>query len=232
MERSATVKSDPFDNTSLKSVQPQGDLLTGVRSGETTWSDIYRSLSSPPVVRHAEKGTGNDSTVLTFPPLNYRGLASLELVQPHAQQEKAERTPKKALKLHENPQEGSEGHKFPLLPVLAVFHSSDCKLNTSYLPDGTFKTVQTAPDGSTRTQVRLPDGRKEAKVADRYGRPVLMEHMNTDGTWTVAEMNYPDTAGRPTPFVASKRITRSDGTVAEIDYSRHGKVASRRDYNV
>lgn len=93
-------------------------------------------------------------------------------------------------------------------------------------------TIQSAPDGSTRTQVRSPDGGKEAKIADRYGRPVLVEHLSPDGRWEVAELRYPDSPGKASPFVSSKRITSSDGNVQEIDFAWHGKVIGRREYRI
>jgi hypothetical protein len=163
-----------------------------------------------------------------------RHLPKFDLHGLEKHQDQLEQTVKTALSLHalslENKQQ--EQQKFPHLPVLEAFLSPDCKLAHTIQPDGTAKTVKTAPDGSTRTDVKFHDGRKEAKVADRYGRPVLVENLKADGSWSVEELGYHDSPGKISPFVSSKRITQSDGTIAEIDYSSHGKVTRRQEYTV
>lgn len=176
---------------------------------------------------------------LTIPQIDFwkgttRELPQVEPAQLNKPQENLEQAVRSALSLHVLSLEEKKpaSQKFPHLPVLDAFHSPDCKLSHSFLPDGTATTIQTAPDGSTRTQVRTADGGKEAKVADRYGRPVLTEKLSKDGSWTICEMTYSDAPGKISPFVSGKRVTQSDGSIVETDFSWHGKVTRRQEYNL
>ncbi len=214
-----------FDNVGLSQQPTISDRQNSFGKQEFDWSEIQRAMWAPSSVPGSRPSSANRSSELRLP--------SFEPEHLNHQQEKLENTVKQALSLHAlsieaNPQSLK---KFPYIPVLDVFHSPDCKLSHSVLPDGTATTVQTAPCGSTRTQIRSADGTKEAKVLDRYARPVLIESMKPDGSWTVAELKYPDSHGKMSPFISGKRISHSDGSVEEIDYSWLGKETKRRQYN-
>lgn len=234
IDRFATLTQNSFDTAGVNSRSEEGDRMTGGHSGEITWSDVQRTLWAPPAVQPVQARSESSPAPEYAMRSDARELLKIQLQDLQTQQTNLEQTVKTALSLQVESLEAKEHvpHKFPHLPVLDAFHSSDCKLSHTFLPDGTSRTVQTAPDGSTRTQVRSPDGLKEAKVADRYGRPVLVEMMNQDGSWSISEMTYPDANGKMSPFVSSKRITQSDGTVVEVDFSWHGKVTRRHEYNV
>jgi hypothetical protein len=214
-----------FDNVGLSQQSSATDRHNGLGKQDFDWSDVQRALWAPPSVKSSRPSGLNRTGELQLP--------SFEPELLNHQQERLENTVKQALSLHALSLETNlqTAQKFPHVPVLDLFHSPDCKLSHSVLPDGTATTVQTAPCGSTRTQIRSADGTKEAKVLDRYARPVLMESMKPDGSWTVAELKYPDTGGKMSPFVSGKRISHSDGSVEEIDYSWLGKETKRRQYN-
>lgn len=107
-------------------------------------------------------------------------------------------------------------------PALKPFSSPDCKLSHTVLPDGTARVEQCAPDGNRRIQTRRPDGTVEDKVTDLYGRPVVLQEITASGEWKFSEMTYQDNAGKVSPFLASKRITSSDGTVTETKFTGGG----------
>lgn len=234
MDRVPTITVNSFDHCEPHTPLFSDDRVPRSGSAILAWADLQRALWAPLAVQRGENASTSDKPLLDLAKTSHRDLPKIDLQDLEKKQDHLEQSVKTALSLHVLSLEANQHvpHKFPHMPVLDAFHSPDCKLNHSFLPDGTAKTVQTAPDGSTRTQVRSPDGTKEAKVADRYGRPVLVENMNPDGTWTISEMTYPDSAGKMSPFVSSKRITQSDGTVVEVDFSWHGKVTRRHEYSV
>jgi len=109
--------------------------------------------------------------------------------------------------------------------------SKDCRVNHTVLPDGTAKTVHTAADGSTRTQTRFDDGSEQDKLADRYGRPLRVHELNSDGSWTITELKYQDSKDRVSPFLSGKRVISSSGTITELQFDSHGRVSNRSEHS-
>ncbi|MBI4533900.1 MAG: hypothetical protein HY711_08115 [Candidatus Melainabacteria bacterium] len=104
---------------------------------------------------------------------------------------------------------------------------SDCPLTHTILPDGTMKTEQAAADGTMRTHLRHADGTAQERIADRYGRPLYVRDINQDGQWTICQMQYLDSPGRVSPFLAGKRISTSDGEVQELNFGTPRKIAKQ-----
>jgi hypothetical protein len=97
-------------------------------------------------------------------------------------------------------------------------------------PSANQKSEQSFLSTAKRTQVQLPDGSVEEKVCDLFGRPSLIQITKPDGSWTREEIGYADENGKASPFVARKTIMESSGDITEIEYSRHGRIASKRQY--
>ncbi len=116
--------------------------------------------------------------------------------------------------------------------VLRPLFYPDWPLNHTVRPDGTIKTEQAHPDGSVRIHSRFADGSAQERITDRYARPFYVCDIEKDGKWTVSELKYQDNFGRISPFLASKRITSSDGAVSEEHYNDYGKVTARRQYQL
>jgi hypothetical protein len=81
-----------------------------------------------------------------------------------------------------------------------------------------------------RSQVQHADGSVEEKVCDLFGRPFVIQVTKPDGTWTREEIGYADENGKASPFVSRKTIMQSSGDVTEIEYSRTGRIASKRHF--
>src|SRR4029450_1406682 len=98
--------------------------------------------------------------------------------------------------------------------------------------DGSIKTEQAHPDGTVRIHSRFANGSAQERITDRYARPFYVCDITRDGTWTVSELKYQDNLGRISPFLASKRVTNSDGSVKEEHYNDYGKGTNRREYQL
>ena len=116
--------------------------------------------------------------------------------------------------------------------VLRPLFYPDWPLNHSVRPDGSIKTEQAHPDGTVRIHSRFANGSAQERITDRYARPFYVCDIAKDGMWSVSELKYQDNLGRISPFLASKRITNSDGTVREEHYNDYGKVTNRREYQL
>jgi hypothetical protein len=100
---------------------------------------------------------------------------------------------------------------------------TDLRLNRP-APEPTFLNT------AKRTQTQLPDGSVEEKVCDLFGRPSLIQITKPDGSWVREELAYADENGKASPFVARKTVMQSSGDVTEIEYTRHGRIASKRHF--
>src|SRR4030095_3451972 len=116
--------------------------------------------------------------------------------------------------------------------VLRPLFYPDWPLNHSVRPDGSLTTEQPHPAGTVRIHSRCANGSAQERITDRYARPFYVCDITRDGTWTVSELKYQDNLGRISPFLASKRVTNSDGSVKEEHYNDYGKVTNRRGYQL
>jgi hypothetical protein len=91
-------------------------------------------------------------------------------------------------------------------------------------PEATFLST------AKRTETKLPDGSIEEKVCDLFGRPSVIQVTKPDGSWVREELAYADENGKASPFVARKTVMQSGGDVTEIEYTRHGRIASKRHF--
>jgi hypothetical protein len=114
--------------------------------------------------------------------------------------------------------------------MMRRFQSPDCQLDFSVKPDGTIKTVYTTAEGSTLTKTNHSNGNTSEEVSDRYNRQIFVRETHKNGSWTKEENQYQDSRDKISPFLASKRIAKSDGTVSELTYDWHGGIAKRVEY--